>query len=366
MLWALVPVALGVLHASGVVPLQLLERLEHLVYDVRLRLTLPNTLDERIVIIDIDESSLERVGRWPWSRDKMAVLATELFERQGVSVLGFDVVFAEPDDSSGLKNLQQLAGGSLKGDAHFAREVDRLAPTLNFDARFASALDTQNAVLGYYFSSDRDGKGRGVLPPPVFTPQQIGGSVLRATEWTGYGSNIEELARAAPAAGFFNAMADVDGVVRTLPLLAKYQGRYYESLALAVHRSLLGGADLMPAFASTATEEGEHRILRGVALRHAGGRAFLPVDDELATLVPYRGLGGPHGGSFRYVSAADVLMGKLPAASLRGKVALVGTTAIGLQDLPQAVAHGGEQQLTRASHGAPPTGCGTRRSARSA
>lgn len=70
MAWALVPVVLGVLHASGVLPLQLLERLEHLVYDVRLRLTLPHTLDERIVIIDIDESSLERVGRWPWSRTK--------------------------------------------------------------------------------------------------------------------------------------------------------------------------------------------------------------------------------------------------------------------------------------------------------
>ena len=125
MLWALVPVALGVLHASGVVPLQLLERLEHLVYDVRLRLTLPHTLDERIVIVDIDESSLERVGRWPWSRDKMAAFATELFERQGVSVLGFDVVFAEADDSSGLKSLQQLARGSLKDDAHFAREGTR-------------------------------------------------------------------------------------------------------------------------------------------------------------------------------------------------------------------------------------------------
>ena len=333
MLWALVPVALGVLHASGAVPLQLLERLEHLVYDVRLRLTLPHTLDERIVIVDIDESSLERVGRWPWSRDKMAAFATELFERQGVSVLGFDVVFAEADDSSGLKSLQQLARGSLKDDAHFAREVDRLVPSLDFDARFASALDTQNAVLGYYFTSDRDGKGRGALPSPVFTPEQLGSSVLRATEWNGYGSNIEVLARAAPAAGFFNAMADDDGLVRALPLLAEYQGRYYESLALAIYRSLLGGADLMPAFASTATDMGERRILRGIALRHAGGRAFLPVDDQLATLVPYRGAGGPLGGSFHYVSAADVLTGQLAAGSLRGKVALVGTTAVGLQDL---------------------------------
>ena len=293
----LIPLVFALLHVADVLHLQVLERLDNIIYDTRLRVTMPRTLDERIVIVDIDESSLERVGRWPWSRDKMAAFATELFERQGVSVLGFDVVFAEADDSSGLKSLQQLARGSLKDDAHFAREVDRLVPSLDFDARFASALDTQNAVLGYYFTSDRDGKGRGALPSPVFTPEQLGSSVLRATEWNGYGSNIEVLARAAPAAGFFNAMADDDGLVRALPLLAEYQGRYYESLALAIYRSLLGGADLMPAFASTATDTGERRILRGIALRHAGGRAFLPVDDQLATLVPYRGAGGSLGGS---------------------------------------------------------------------
>jgi adenylate cyclase len=333
MLWALVPLTIGVLHACGLAPLQLLERLEHLAYDVRLRLSLPRTADERIVIVDIDESSLERVGRWPWSRDKMAAFTTELFERQGALVVGFDLVFAEADDSSGLKSLQQLAQGPLKSDARFAGEVDRLTPTLDFDARFASALDTQNAVLGYYFTSDRDATGRGVLPAPVLTPEQLGSVELRATEWNGFGSNIGVLARAAPGAGFFNAMADADGVVRSLPLLAKYQERYYESLALAVYRSFLGGADLVPVFASAAADAGERRILRGVELRHAGGRAFVPVDDQLAVLVPYRGAGGPTGGSFRYVPAADVLTGQLAAGSLRGKAVLVGTTAPGLQDL---------------------------------
>src|SRR5512143_556755 len=61
-------------------------------YDYRMRLTLPHTTDDRIVILDIDEKSLKEEGRWPWSRDKMAALMDELFDHYGIAVAGFDVV----------------------------------------------------------------------------------------------------------------------------------------------------------------------------------------------------------------------------------------------------------------------------------
>ena len=61
--------------------------------------------------------------------------------------------------------------------------------------------------------------------------KSAGALPLRATSWNGYGSNIEQLALAVPLAGFFNSITDDDGVVRSLPLLAEYQGKYYESLA---------------------------------------------------------------------------------------------------------------------------------------
>ena len=61
-------------------------------YDYRMRLTMPETADDRIVILDIDEKSLKEDGRWPWGRDKMAMLTETLFERYGVAVVGFDVV----------------------------------------------------------------------------------------------------------------------------------------------------------------------------------------------------------------------------------------------------------------------------------
>ena len=66
---------------------------------------MPKTVDPRVVILDIDEQSLAEQGRWPWGRDKLALLMDKLFNHYGIRLVGFDVVFAEPDDSSGLKTL---------------------------------------------------------------------------------------------------------------------------------------------------------------------------------------------------------------------------------------------------------------------
>ena len=115
----LVPLLFALLHASGVLRLGLLNRLDNIVYDARLSATMPRTLDERIVIVDVDEKSLSEVGRWPWSRHKLATLVDELIDRQKVVLIGFDVVFAEADDSSGLKRLTQLAQTELRDQPGF-------------------------------------------------------------------------------------------------------------------------------------------------------------------------------------------------------------------------------------------------------
>ena len=61
--------------------IDVLQRLDDIMYDARLRATMPRTLDKRIVIVDIDEKSLAEVGSWPWGRDKLAVLVQELLDR---------------------------------------------------------------------------------------------------------------------------------------------------------------------------------------------------------------------------------------------------------------------------------------------
>ncbi|MFM1908068.1 MAG: hypothetical protein RLZZ591_1745 [Pseudomonadota bacterium] len=329
----LLPLVVALLHALGFARIDVLDRLDHIIFDTRLRATMPQSMDERIVIVDIDEKSLAEVGRWPWGRHHIASMMDELFDRQHVAVLGFDVVFAEPDDSSGLKNLRALAQNELRSESAFVRLLPQLQSQLDYDATFARAIQGRPVVMGYYLTSDRDGRTSGQLPEPVFDTAALGGQNVGITSWSGFGSNIEQLAAAAPMAGYFNPMTDSDGVVRSLPMIAEYQGKYYESLSLAMFRTLAGRPEVALGLSKGQTRTSGRLIMENVLLQQ-GDRSFaIPVDERAATLVPYRGSGGPRGGSFQYISAVDLLKGAIPAQTLRDKIVLLGTTAPGLQDL---------------------------------
>lgn len=336
----LLPVMLMLAHAADVWRLPLLVRLDQFIYDARLRATMPGTLDPRIVIVDIDETSLQQLGQWPWSRDKLARLTDELMGRQRAAVLGFDVLFAEPDTSSGLPVLRQLAAGPWHDDPKFAAEIERLAPQLDHDALFAKSLAGRRVALGYYFTQTAEARATGRLPTPALPPQAFPAGLAYAARWNGFGANIPLLATAAPEAGFFNVVLDPreDGVVRSVPLLARYDGTdarpgYYESLGLVVHRLIEGSPPaLTPVFAPPASPGGLP-ALEALQLGAGGSRLRVPVDQSASMLVPFRGPGGARGGSFRYVAAAQALAGALAPGELEGKVVLIGTTAPGLQDL---------------------------------
>ena len=329
----LIPLVVALLHAGGVMRLDVLQRLDDIIYDGRLRATMPKTLDDRIVIVDIDEKSLAQVGRWPWSRNRLATMVDELFVRQQVALLGFDVVFAEADDSSGLKRLEQLAQGELKSQTGFIDQLAELRRSLDYDGLFARALEQRPVVLGYYLTSDRDGRASGELPAPVMSPAALQGRPIRFTRWDGYGANLETLARAAPMAGFFNSITDTDGVVRSIPLVAEHGGQYYESLSLAMFRMLTGLPQVMPGFPQERFLGKNYQGLESILLKQGDKTLSIAVDDRVATLVPFRGRGGARGGSFEYISAVDLLEGRLPPAKLKDKIVLVGTTAPGLLDL---------------------------------
>lgn len=329
----LIPVLLALLHATGVARMGVLQRLDDIIYDARLQATMPRTLDDRIVIIDIDEKSLAELGRWPWGRNKLAELVDTLFLDQQVAVLGFDVVFAEADESSGLARLNQLAKQELKDYPGFSERLKQLQPELDFDAAFARAIANRPVVMGYYLTSDKEGRSSGVLPVPVLPGSALQGRQIKATSWTGYGANIEQLALSAPMAGFFNSITDGDGVVRSLPLLAEHKGDYYESIALAMFRVIAGMPTVAPGFSNERFIAKPYQGMDRVLLKQGNKALAIPVDERVATLVPYRGYGGVSGGSFRYISATDVVNKRLPSGALKDKVVLLGTTAPGLLDL---------------------------------
>lgn len=340
----LVPVIFALLHATGVLHLSLVKRLDNILYDIRLRATVPGTLDDRIVIVDIDDASLQQLGQWPWDRDRLARLTTEIMRRQQASVLGFDVVFPEPDHSSGLALLKQLAQGRLRETPGFSNVVEQLAPLLDRDASFAEALTGKAVSLGYYFTRTHSPNTFGLLPAPVIPLDALPVGSHGIARWNGYGANLPILAQAAPTAGFINVPfnTDDDGVLRATPLLVRYEGMpssaksgYFESLALAVYRLYTGAPSVGVVLAHEGTGlggDGEVPLV-GIVLDHGPGRVTVPLGPQASVLVPFRGAGGAMGGSFRYISAVDIVAGVLPPGELRGKIVLVGTTAPGLQDL---------------------------------
>ena len=318
-------------HAARFYNIGFITQLDNIIYDARMRLTMPDTVDPRIVILDIDEKSLQQVGRWPWPRDTMARLVDELFDKYHVALLGFDVVFAEADYSSGIRALDKLAAHQLKDVPKFQQLYSSMRPELDNDALFAKAIKGRPVVLGYYFNSDKDARRTGAIPAPVLPKGAFAGHNVRITTWRGYGGNLPEFEKNAAAAGHFNPIVDDDGVVRRVPMLAELDGAYYESLSLAMVRTYIalenGGRlpRVEPGFAPQSMINKGYSGLEWLQV----GPLRIPVDASASVLVPFRG----DKFSFPYVSLADVLSGRVDPKILRGKIALVGTTAPGLLDL---------------------------------
>ena len=330
-------------HAGRWYRIPFIDRLEAIAYDNRVNLTMPKTLDERIVIVDIDEKSLRTreeggEGRWPWPRNRLALMIDNLFDKYAVAIVGFDVVFAERDESSGLSVLQELAETQFKGDQRFQSTLQEIAPQLQYDRLFAERIRQRPIVLGYFFSVEAGASVIGALPAPVLPPGTFAGRNIPFYQAKGFSGNLPELLKVTAGAGHFNPKEDVDGVTRRVPMLVEYKGAYYEPLALAMVRVLLGMSEaakskaqsvvlpkVVPGYPADALWSRGYQGLEWLEV----GPLRIPVDDEAAALVPFRGKQN----SFKYLSAADVIQGKVDPGDLKGKIVLVGTTARGLFDL---------------------------------
>lgn len=302
-----------------------LQRLEEQAYDIRLRATMPEKIDPRIVIIDVDERTLAAEGRWPLSRDRWVLLLQQLFDNYKLKVVGFDVLFTEPDTSSGLDKLESLGKTVFKSSAEFQQQLTDLRPTLDYDAQFALTMKKYPVVLAFAGSNERSGLEKlelGVLPQPTFLASAFKSPVASA-EIDGYSGNLKTLQDAAIATGHILPRVDFDGVLRRIPMFIKYKDGYYESLSLATYRTYL---DNEPVKITLRADEGDSRPkIKSLKLRDT----IVPLDSEGAAYIPYRG----RNPMFRYISATDVMRGRLTPGELEGKIAFVGSSAQGLFDL---------------------------------
>ncbi|WP_432379791.1 CHASE2 domain-containing protein [Duganella sp. P38] len=335
--WAagLLLTALALLHVAGQLRIDPVSRMDTFLADLRMRLQKPAP-DPRIVIVDIDETSIAEVGHFPWNRKIVARLVTRLTDDYSVAAAGFDIVFPEADNSSGYDVLSALAGDQLKDVRGFRERVDALQQAMDYDGLLAAALRQQPVVLGYNIA---DGQRKGKLPAPFFTSDTLNGRTLPAVAARGYLANLARLQDAAAGGGIFTATPDPDGILRHSALLMRIGDGFYPTLSLATAAVALQARAVTPAFgkavdrmsASERANGGLDELLMFIGQQKAPLR--IPVGENLTALIEYRGAGGPNGGAFPYVSAADVLAGRVPKAVLADRIVLVGTTAPGLLDL---------------------------------
>jgi len=316
--------------ASAFFEYPFLRKLENWTYDARLNFTRPDTVDDTVVIVDIDETSLAKVGRFPWKRDKLATLVNNLFDHYGVQTLGFDIVFAEKDESSGLDAFIDLAQNELRENKQFIQTLDRIRPSLQYDELFARSMLNKNIVLGYYFKSSlQEGEQEkiGALPDPITKMDSEWSKRLPINKAIGFGANLPILQQSATSGGYFdNPFVDSDGVFRRVPLIQSYNNYLYTSLSLATASAARQNPRLELVVETDGKKSGQdYYALEAINL----GQYTIPVDHNGAVYVPYRGLAG----SFPYISAYKVLDKTAAKSELKDKIVLVGTSAPGLLDL---------------------------------
>jgi len=297
--------AVIVTAAFAVFPPALLGRLDNAAYDILLRSARTRPPAGRVVIVDVDERSLSTIGQWPWRRDLIGDLIARL-RGMGAATVALDLVFAEPDRYGD-------PGGSHTPPTANARHT--------FDEALAATLREGRVVLGYAMRfDDLASEGNECVLHPVAPVILRGGDDTGDAQYfhaSGAVCNLPMLAQAAGSSGFMNAAPDGDGILRRAPLLIELDGRVYPSLALAATMAATGSRDLVLRISNVNTAS---LILDDHAV---------PVDGRANALLRYRGTKQ----TFPYLSAADVMSGRVPAGTLQDKIVFVGTTALGTREV---------------------------------
>ena len=315
------------LHTSGAFESRLLTTIENVTYDSRVLLTMPGTVDPRVVVVDLDDRTLAAEGQWPWPRDKSGRLGATLCATYTIKVIGFDLVFPEPDRTSGADLLKRLAEQELADLPGFADRVDGLRERLDNDRAFAEALKGRNVVLGYAFVPGQATTVAEHAPQPGPVLFDRAAASEYQIDWfrpATVNANLPILTQAATYGGFFDLPSlDEDGKVRDVPLVQMWGGQVFPSLALEVLRV----ATDYPAVQFEFEPPTERAALNLERVRV--GSFAIPVDEQAAAMVPFRG----RSPGFPYVAATDVLNQKADPKVLEGAIAFFGTTAAGLKDL---------------------------------
>jgi adenylate cyclase len=308
----------------------LIARLDSLVYDQRFNL-MPKThknSQNNIVVVDIDERSLQAEGQWPWDRFKLGRLVEKL-ESHGVLVTGFDVTFPEPQRNAMQDLLARMDADTL--DETLFGELQVLEDVLDADAYFATAITSSmmDVVLAVSFNPVQAVE-YGALPRAIVDIDAQIADRVNLQEMAGFTANIPVLQEAATGAGIMNQLPDIDGIIRRVPLVVRYQDQLFPTLALEMARLYF----FEERFELVTYPVRDVHQVEGIRIGSNAGQYELATDARAQVLVPYVGRSFLSGeGLYPYVSATDVLNDAVDPAILENALVLVGTTATGMFDL---------------------------------
>ena len=260
-----------------------------------------------VAIVDIDEASLAQFGQWPWPRTRIADMVTNL-TRLGAIAIGFDIMFAEPDRLN-----PDVAADTFRDLDEETRIKLRALPSN--DQILADVMKRSRVVLGEsglpHMLSEMD------ETLPVTGLAMLGEEPQRfMLKFPGLLRNTTVLEKAAGGRGLLTINPERDGIVRRVPMIMQAQGATMPSLSFEMLRVVTGTDTIF--------------IKSDVAgMQSIGVKGFqVPTDLNGQLWVHF----ARHDPSL-YVSALNVLEGRVPPEKVRGKLVLVGTSAAGLNDL---------------------------------
>lgn len=314
----LLTLLVGLLYLNkNTTAIDILQRLEAIPYDIRLKLSTPQTAIDipPIIIVDIDENSLKQQGRWPWSRKKLAHLIERISENTP-AVIALDIVLSEKEKNPITSLKEEL----ITLNKEMPNWIKALKSELDADAIFTKTIKDKDVVLGYPFHRNQIIHS-GKLPDTVVQNDSYSIESLTAINMRGYTANLKEFTKNVLGSGFFSISPDRDGNVRRAPIIAIYKDKVYPSLALETARLYLF-EDTVKLHTETI---GQVKTVTHVSM----GKSRIPTDAKGQILIPYLGKQG----HFEYISAHKLLENKETFESIENAIVLVGTSAQGLTDL---------------------------------
>lgn len=329
---------IAVILSNFLYDFDILQPIEHKVYDSVARLR-QRTAATKVVVLAIDDQSIQQLGSWPWPRSYLAEMV-KLLSDYGVHAMGISLLYPTREINPGLQELNYIKDmlsdkpkkAERKITAKINKSLAKAGQRLDHDARLISAVrSAHNVVLPLRFSLDSPANGN--------SPEMSGWLKLNSIELSkipqaqntlfidsnslrGIFNNhrikagritepYHDLSKKAGALGHINLIDDNDGIVRKIPLLITYQNRNFVSFALQVARKYSGGR-------LTDITIGQDKIVLG--------HLQIPTEKNHRMLIDYSG----QDVNIQQISFVDVLNGKVDAKTFHKKVVLLGVTAEGL------------------------------------